>query len=1224
MRRFPNKKFAIWLLLGSLFLALVYFYVAGSGGGGATNDVTGKSAGDVIIATKTDDAKTLEKAAKVQNPDSKTHKNTNGGSHLEEPKVDDGGGEAATNSLGVAPSAAPGGGDGGSGELLLPDSSNDYGGVCLAREAATVDIDTTEQLNNLNMSVIASWVPYKEYWSEGMERRYRSTRKRLWSKKPLQVIIMPHSHNDPGWLKTLEGYYTGDTKDILNNAVDKLTKYRNMTFVWTEMQFLAMWWSEAHAIRRENLKKLIGEGRFEILTGGWVMTDEANVDIYAMVDQLIEGHSWVKQTFGVTPKSSWSVDPFGHGGTFPYVLQASGVDAMVIMRIHYLWKEWFAKSKMGEFMWTQRWSKSKEDAGILCQNFPYDIYSIKGSCGPKQDVCVQYNFASKVGGQQSYNEYAQATRLITASNVAERAELLLDQYGRTGSLHDHNVVLVPLGDDFMYTKPEELDAQYTNYQAIIDYINQRLDQYHAEVRFGTLSDYFKLVRERKGDKGFPTLSGDFFVYSDIFSWGYPAYWSGYYTTRPFMKQLSRDLESNLRAAEILFSLSSAVNWQGSGKSVKEATETYRNRLSVARQHLALFQHHDAITGTCQKHVMYDYGKKLFEGLTRAQQVQRASIEHLMALPKGSLKPDAERQTYVDRPRPLALDVTLGDGYVLAFNPLANDVIEAVTFVIEDSRLAHDLCIAEPISNQYLRYQVNPLSVTSSEGMTSVEIVFMARLPALSLQKFRVVVCSDEKKEQKDMTKNSGKKQQQSSLMSPTQVYCMKNCQPANTQTKWYNVFRIDRLPGRDQTPQLENHRFLLTFDEVTRRLTKVKDKVSGLEHEVEVELAGYATQPHSSGAYLFDVNKFKPSADLVNPETDLEEVVIVSGQVFSELSLHYRSGVAEPLSKIVHKIRLYHDRDSALSRAIYVENFVDLGDASNHQDTDVFMRLKNKAIRNGDEFYTDQNGFQMQRRKLIPEMEIYANIYPITNMAYIQDERARMTLVVDHAAAASSWQQGWLEVIMDRRALHDDSRGMGEGILDNEDTVHKYWLLFEERTAAGNSRKNPSLTLPSKTAQFLSRRLNFPTLKYSGKFGRGENPGSGKEGGGLFRQLLEQPFPCDLHLFNLRATPSDSDFFRPGNSSLLLLHSQSSQADFCESESNSNNNEESLLLECDSGLNSDALLKSRHLFKDLEVSSVQRTTLTGNADLKSSENSQNIFKPDPMKIETFKIELRRP
>ena len=67
-------------------------------------------------------------------------------------------------------------------------------------------------------------------------------------------------------------------------------------------------------------------GRFEILTGGWVMTDEANVELFSMVDQLVEGHQWLLHTFNFKPKSSWSVDPFGHGAAFPYVLKASGVD----------------------------------------------------------------------------------------------------------------------------------------------------------------------------------------------------------------------------------------------------------------------------------------------------------------------------------------------------------------------------------------------------------------------------------------------------------------------------------------------------------------------------------------------------------------------------------------------------------------------------------------------------------------------------------------------------------------------------------------------------------------------------------------------------------------------------------------------------------------------------------------------------------------------------------
>ena len=46
------------------------------------------------------------------------------------------------------------------------------------------------------------------------------------------------------------------------------------------------------------------------------------------------GQQWLWQTLGIQPKASWSVDPFGHSGTQAYVLKASGIDSVAIMRIH--------------------------------------------------------------------------------------------------------------------------------------------------------------------------------------------------------------------------------------------------------------------------------------------------------------------------------------------------------------------------------------------------------------------------------------------------------------------------------------------------------------------------------------------------------------------------------------------------------------------------------------------------------------------------------------------------------------------------------------------------------------------------------------------------------------------------------------------------------------------------------------------------------------------------
>ena len=178
------------------------------------------------------------------------------------------------------------------------------------------DTDTTDVFQKLEM--LPPWMERREYWSNDMEDRFQR-RKPMWARLPLKVIVMPHSHTDPGWLKTVEGYFATATKQIITNAVNKLTEHKNMTFIITEMSFLSMWWESALPDMRTKLRNLLTSGRLEIPTGGSVMTDEANVDLFSMIDQLVEGHGFLRSHLGVIPKASWSVDSFGHGGTFPHL-----------------------------------------------------------------------------------------------------------------------------------------------------------------------------------------------------------------------------------------------------------------------------------------------------------------------------------------------------------------------------------------------------------------------------------------------------------------------------------------------------------------------------------------------------------------------------------------------------------------------------------------------------------------------------------------------------------------------------------------------------------------------------------------------------------------------------------------------------------------------------------------------------------------------------------------
>lgn len=112
-----------------------------------------------------------------------------------------------------------------------------------------------------------------------------------------------------------------------------------MRFIWTEISFLDLWWQGATDEQKVKFKKLVAEKRLDIMTGGWVMTDEAGSHYHAMLDQLIEGNQWVKKNLDFSPKVGISLDPFGQGSTVPHLLASSGFDMAIIQRIHYSWKE---------------------------------------------------------------------------------------------------------------------------------------------------------------------------------------------------------------------------------------------------------------------------------------------------------------------------------------------------------------------------------------------------------------------------------------------------------------------------------------------------------------------------------------------------------------------------------------------------------------------------------------------------------------------------------------------------------------------------------------------------------------------------------------------------------------------------------------------------------------------------------------------------------------------
>ena len=169
------------------------------------------------------------------------------------------------------------------------------------------------------------------------------------SYEKLKVVVLFHSHNDPGYKKTYDEYYFSKTKHVLSLAVEKLMVYKDMTFIWTDTCFLDRWWKEQNNETKTNLKHLVQTGRFEISLGAWVSADECVTHYFSYMDQLIEGYFWIRGHFGVFPNISFNMDQFGTSSSVHYMRRKVGIRHSVYNHLHKGTKKFLWKHRLLEF-----------------------------------------------------------------------------------------------------------------------------------------------------------------------------------------------------------------------------------------------------------------------------------------------------------------------------------------------------------------------------------------------------------------------------------------------------------------------------------------------------------------------------------------------------------------------------------------------------------------------------------------------------------------------------------------------------------------------------------------------------------------------------------------------------------------------------------------------------------------------------------------------------------
>ena len=206
----------------------------------------------------------------------------------------------------------------------------------------------------IDMRVMAATLPFDDQdggvWKQGWDLDPKIPSQ---ADGPLKIFVVPHSHCDPGWIKTFDDYFRSQTSGIITSVVQALARNKQRKFIWAEISYFEWWWREQTLEMRDMAKQLLQRGQLEFVTGGWVKPDEANTELYAMEVQLQEGHDWIRGTLGkeFIPKYGWSIDPFGYSPTMAYLLHKYGFEGMLIQRVHYAVKKELASKKQLEFMW---------------------------------------------------------------------------------------------------------------------------------------------------------------------------------------------------------------------------------------------------------------------------------------------------------------------------------------------------------------------------------------------------------------------------------------------------------------------------------------------------------------------------------------------------------------------------------------------------------------------------------------------------------------------------------------------------------------------------------------------------------------------------------------------------------------------------------------------------------------------------------------------------------
>ncbi|XP_071865397.1 lysosomal alpha-mannosidase II isoform X2 [Bombus fervidus] len=524
--------------------------------------------------------------------------------------------------------------------------------------------------------------------------------------KKLNIHLVAHTHDDVGWLKTVDQYYFGSrsriqkagVQYILDSVIQALLANPERKFIYVETSFLWKWWLHQNDKVKEDVRSLINQGRLEIIGGGWSMNDEAVTHYHSLVDQYTWGFRRLNDTFGTcaTPRIGWQIDPFGHSREQASLFAQLGFDGMFFGRLDYQDKNKRLKNKTMEFIW-----EGSPNLGARANLFTVALYN---TYSPPPGFCydILCNDEPIIDDPDS-PDY----------NVKERIDIFLQYVAHQAEVYRTNNVVLTMGGDFTY---QQAEMYFANMDKLIRYVKEEKGS-EVNIFYSTPSCYLKAVNDAKLQ--WSTKSDDFFPYaSDPHS-----YWTGYFSSRPAIKFFERMGNNLLQISKQL--------------SVLTSLEGYEKQLEHFREAMGIMQHHDAITGTEKQLVAYDYARILYDGMQQGTNIAVDALRKWRSSGNSNFAPE-RMHTCMQLNISTCLYTEDKDFVLAIYNPLSQKVVSPIRVPVQNGKYnVIDLTDGNELTSQIVPIPNSVRDIPGRKSTSTHELVFLASLPPLGYKTYTV-------------------------------------------------------------------------------------------------------------------------------------------------------------------------------------------------------------------------------------------------------------------------------------------------------------------------------------------------------------------------------------------------------------------------------------------------------------------------------------------------------